>query len=126
MQPLLIIIDDEEDILDLLAYNFAREGFEVKTFERAGPALRFLHERKPDMILCDWMMPEMDGLELCRMVKGDLAMADIPFVMVTCRSERAAIKQALSAGVTDFIVKPVRLQELVSRVRDLLGGEQAA
>lgn len=125
MRQLLLIIDDEEDLLELLAYNFGKEGFEVAAFQRAEPALAFLQGRIPDAILCDWMMPEMDGLELCRRVKSNVEMAHIPFVMVTCRGEKIAQKQALAEGVTDFIVKPVRVPELISRIRQLLG-EQAA
>ncbi|MDP5172742.1 MAG: response regulator [Bacteroidia bacterium] len=125
MPPLLLIIDDEEDILDLLSYNFGKEGFEVATFDRADLALKFLEGRRPDAILCDWMMPGMDGLEFCRRVKSSVLFADIPFVMVTCRHEKLAEKLAISVGVTDFIVKPVRVPQLVSRVRTLLG-EQAA
>lgn len=123
--PLLVIIDDEEDILDLLSYNFTREGFEVAAFERAAPALDFLQDRRPVVILCDWMMPGMDGLEFCRQVKGNLELADIPFVMVTCRSEKTAQRMAMAEGVTDFIVKPIRVQDLVARVRSLLQDQAA-
>lgn len=123
--PLLVIIDDDEDILDLLSYNFTREGFEVAAFDRAMPALEFLHGRRPVAILCDWMMPGMDGLELCRQVKGNVSLADIPFVMVTCKGEKTAQRMAMAEGVTDFIVKPVRVQDLVARVRSLLQDQAA-
>lgn len=119
-ERLLVIIDDEEDLLDLFEYNFNREGFQVKTFTRALPALDFILQHRPDMILCDWMMPEMDGLELCRRVKSDVSLAGIPFVMVTCRSEREAVRRALSEGVTDYIPKPIRLSDLIGKVRLLL------
>lgn len=124
-QPLLLIIDDEEDILELLSYNFSRDGFDVVSFDRASPALEFLQESRPVAILCDWMMPGMDGLEFCRRVKSNLNMADIPFIMVTCKGEKTAQRMAMAEGVTDFIVKPVRVQDLVVRVKSLLQ-EQAA
>ncbi len=125
MPHLIVIIDDEEDILDLLSYNFGREGFEVASFERATEALQFLSSRKPDAILCDWMMPGMDGLELCRKIKSDVLLADIPFIMVTCKSEKVAIRQAISEGVTDFVVKPVRIADLIARISSLLGDQAA-
>lgn len=125
MQPLVLIIDDEEDILDLLSYNFSRAGFRVAAFEEASPALDFLGANRPEAILCDWMMPEMTGIEVCRKVKSDFELADIPFIMVTCRSEKSAIREARAEGVTDFIIKPVRINELVDQVKTLVA-EQAA
>jgi len=118
--PLLVVIDDEEDLLDLFEYHFRKQGFEVKVFNRAQPALAFCEKRRPDLIMCDWMMPEMDGLECCKRIKGRLSHADIPFVMVTCRSERQARRDALASGVTDYITKPIAIKELVSRVQAIL------
>ena len=125
MQPLVLIIDDEEDILDLLTYNFTRAGFRVAAFEEASPALNFLGSNRPEAILCDWMMPGMTGIEVCREIKSNLHLADIPFIMVTCRSEKSAVREAKAEGVTDFITKPVRIPDLVNRVKNLLA-EQAA
>ncbi|MDX1908614.1 MAG: response regulator [Bacteroidia bacterium] len=119
-KKLVVIVDDEEDLLDLFEYNLAREGFAVEAFDRAGPALAFIRDNRPDIILCDWMMPEMTGLEFCQQVKSSLPMADIPFMMVTCRQESEARLQALSAGVTDFVVKPVPMQDLLSRIQTIL------
>jgi len=117
---LLVIVDDEEDILDLLKYNFTIKGFEVETFSEAKGALAFVQERRPDVILCDWMMPGMNGLDLCREIKANHGLCTIPFIMVTCRNERTAITQAYSEGVTDYIVKPVKLLDLIARVQALL------
>jgi two-component system phosphate regulon response regulator PhoB len=119
-EPKAIIIDDEEDLLDLYEYNFAKNGFQVITFSRAKQALAYLENNSPDIILCDWMMPEMDGLDFCKEVKSKLSMADIPFLMVTCRTEKSAVRQALAAGVSDFISKPVGMQELIDRVNFIL------
>lgn len=127
---LLVIVDDEEDLLDLYEYNFLRKGFEVKAFTRARPALEFVSGTQPDLILCDWMMPEMTGLELCKQVKNSMSLSNIPFVMVTCRNELAARREAIAAGVTEFISKPVPLSLLLSRVSELISqrgtNEQAA
>ncbi|MDX2283295.1 MAG: response regulator [Bacteroidia bacterium] len=117
---LLVIIDDEEDLLDLLEYNFTREGYEVEVFTQASQALAFMIARQPDMILCDWMMPGMDGIELCKQIKTNRLLADIPVVMVTCRTEKDARVQAIEAGVAEFISKPVRIPDLLGRVQGLL------
>lgn len=117
---LLLIIDDEEDLLDLFEYYFQQQGFEVEVFSRAKAALKFIEERVPDMILCDWMMPEMTGLEMCRTVKENLAYAQIPFVMVTCRNEDSAKKEAIQAGATEFIPKPIRMPVLLEQVNNIL------
>ncbi|GAB4429789.1 MAG: hypothetical protein OHK0039_48450 [Bacteroidia bacterium] len=122
--PLLIIIDDEEDLLDLLEYNFSREGFRVAVFNRAQPALEYIRTRRPDLILCDWMMPEIDGLECCRRIRSDQATAQVPFVMVTCRTGQASVQQALAAGASAYIPKPIHMRELLGRVRHLLGQPQ--
>lgn len=118
--PLLVIVDDEEDLLELLAYNFQRRGYEVVSFTRAQPALEFIEQRRPDMVLCDWMMPEMDGLTLCQQLKGSLHLADLPFVMFTCRTESSAQRLALAAGVTDFITKPIGMEALMKRVAEVI------
>ena len=115
----LVIIDDEEDLLVLMEYHFKKEGYEVHAFERASEAWEFMDNNRPDMILCDWMMPDMSGLDFCRKVKGNLNLSEIPFVMVTCRSEESAIQRALAEGVSDFIKKPIPMPDLMTRVSEL-------
>ncbi len=116
-QGLVIVIDDENDILDLLEYNFLRHGFEVLVFDRALPAYHYILKRTPDIIICDWMMPGMNGLELCEKVKSTISLAEIPFIMVSCIHDPKAINKAYSCGITDYIVKPARITNLVQRVK---------
>lgn len=116
----LVIIDDEEDLLELMEYHFEREGFEVHAFDRARPAWDFIVENRPDMILCDWMMPELSGIDFCSKIKNNLQYADIPFVMVTCRSDTGAKQRAFAEGANAFIKKPIRLPELVRQVSHLI------
>lgn len=116
----LVIIDDEEDLLDLFEYNFTRAGFRVAVFNRARPALSYIEDHQPDMILCDWMMPDMDGLQLCVAIKERLELAEVPFVMVTCHTGQEAVRKALAAGVTAYIPKPVRMADLLGRVQQIL------
>lgn len=124
-EPLVVIVDDEEDLLDLYEYNFAKRGFRVATFERAEAAFDFILEEEPQIILCDWMMPDMDGLEFCRKVKSNIQLADIPFLMVTCRTEKSAIRQALASGVSDYISKPIGMEDLIERVNFILGSDRS-
>lgn len=119
-QRLIVIIDDEEDLLDLYEYNFIKHGFEVATFDRATNALAYIRERHPVAILCDWMMPEMDGLELCKRIKSDIELAEIPFLMVTCRTDKNSVKQALASGATDFITKPIGMTQLIQHVNAII------
>lgn len=123
VKPQVVIIDDEEDLLDLYEYNFSKRGFEVLTFSRAQDALEFLYRQQPDIILCDWMMPGMNGLDFCKRVKSNFEMADIPFMMVSCKTERSAVRQALAAGVSDYVSKPIGMNELVAKVNFILRSE---
>jgi len=116
----LIIIDDEEDLLDLMEYHFEREGYEVHAFDRATSAWEFMSNIRPDIILCDWMMPEMTGIDFCKKVKSNLSLADIPFVMVTCRSEKSAMQTALSEGASAFIRKPILMPDLVKQISEVV------
>ncbi len=119
-EQLIVIIDDEEDLLDLYEYNFSKQGYRVVTFTRALQAIDFIRHNRPSIILCDWMMPELNGLDFCKRLKCDLTLADIPLVMVTCRNEQSAVRQALAAGATDFISKPIGLPALLHRIEFLL------
>jgi len=119
-KPFLVMIDDEQDILELLRYNFVRKGYEVKIFTNGEDAWKYIHNRRPDIILCDWMMPGINGLDFCKRIKQAEEFAQIPLVMVTCKGEKNSKLEAFAAGVTDYIVKPVKVYELVSRVEQLL------
>lgn len=119
-EELIVIIDDEEDLLDLYEYNFAKQGYRVAVFSRALEALKFISQHRPSIIMCDWMMPELNGLDFCKRMKSDLRLADIPLVMVTCRNEQSAVRQALAAGATDFISKPIGMPSLLQRINFLL------
>lgn len=118
--PKLVIIDDEEDLLDLMEYHFNKKGYEVHVFERATKAWEFMRKVRPDMILCDWMMPEMSGIEFCKKVKNSLTLSDIPFVMVTCRGEKSAKQRALAEGASAFIRKPILMPDLVERISEVM------
>lgn len=116
----IVAIDDVGDILDIIAYNLKKEGMEVNTFTNSTLALESIAQDPPDVIVSDWMMPYPDGLEVCRMVKSSTATANIPLIMLTCKGRLQDHNEALDAGAEDYVVKPVRMNELVRRIKLVL------
>jgi DNA-binding response OmpR family regulator len=116
----LVIIDDHYDILELLKYNFIKEGYEVKLFFNAVDALKYINIDNTDLLLTDWMLPEMDGLELCKNLKMSPSTQDIPLVMLTGKNDEIDAVTALEVGAEDYITKPIRIRELMSRIKKIL------
>jgi DNA-binding response OmpR family regulator len=116
----LVIIDDHYDILEILKYNLVHEGYEVKMFFNAVDALKYINADNTDLLITDWMLPEMDGLELCRNLKMSQSTRDIPLVMLTGKSDEIDAVTALEVGAEDYITKPIRIKELLSRVKKIL------
>ena len=116
----LVIIDDQYDILEILKYNLLHEGYEVKIFFNAVDALKYINGDNTDLVITDWMLPEMDGLELCRNLKMSQSTRDIPLVMLTGKSDEIDAVTALEVGAEDYITKPIRIRELLSRVKKIL------
>lgn len=114
---LIVIIDDEEDILEILRYNFTKERSTVKDFQSGKQGLDFILANKPDAIICDWMLPDIDGIEICRILKSNRNTEDIPFIMLTAKSDEIDAVLALEMGADDYVTKPVRIKELISRVK---------
>lgn len=116
----IVVVDDETDILELLNYCLSREGYETLVFSNPLKALEYLRLETPSLILSDWIMPEMDGLEFCRHVKFQQKLSSVPFVMITCRDDEVDIVSALELGAEDYLIKPFRLRELVARVKKII------
>jgi DNA-binding response OmpR family regulator len=119
----VVAIDDVSDILDLIKYNLEKEGMHVRTFTNGTEAIRDIFDNVPDIIISDWMMPEPDGIEICKTLKDRLTTRDIPIIMLTCRGDIQDFREATRAGADDFIAKPVRMEELVRRIKLLLPSE---
>ena len=119
-KPKLIVIDDSHDILELLKYNLLSEGYEVKVFFNAADALKYVTVENTDLVITDWMLPEMDGLDLCRNLKHNPSTQDIPVVMLTGKIDEIDVVTALEVGAEDFISKPVRIREMLSRVKKII------
>ncbi len=112
----VLVVDDERNILDIIRFNLEVEGYEVITSRDGEEALRLVHELKPDLILCDIMMPEVDGLEVCRRLKADGRTNQIPVVMLSARTQAHDKVASIEAGADDFITKPFDFSDLVARI----------
>jgi DNA-binding response OmpR family regulator len=116
----IIVIDDEEDILELIRYNLEKERATVETFTSGNEALKVIRQSPPDLIICDWMMGDIDGLDLCRILKRDPIVARIPFVMLTARSDEIDAVTALELGADEYLTKPIRMRELITRIQKII------
>jgi two-component system phosphate regulon response regulator PhoB len=119
--PVLLVADDDEDILTLVQLRLSRSGFKVIVARDGEEAIQLAQARQPDVAVLDWTMPKASGLEVLRALRADLATADIPVMMLTARACRDDVLEALEAGADDYIAKPFRLKDLVSRLRSMLG-----
>lgn len=117
---LIVIIEDEPDILELLGYTLRREGFDVMTSSSGDTGLNLVKKQKPDLVLLDLMLPQKDGLEVCRELKASANTKNIPIIMVTAKSEESDIVLGLGMNADDYICKPFSPRELVARVRAAL------
>ena len=120
MRPRILIVEDEEALTLLLRYNLESEGYEVETVARGDEADTRLKERMPDMVILDWMLPGISGIELCRRLRARPETRQLPIIMLTARGEETERVRGLSTGADDYIVKPFSVPELSARVRALL------
>lgn len=116
----ILIADDEPDILDFVSYNLKKEGFEVETAQNGKEAVEKALVHPPDLVILDIMMPEMDGVEVCRKMREQPELANTFIVFLTARTEDYTHVAALEAGGDDFITKPIRPRVLVSRLNAIL------
>ncbi|QXD17035.1 response regulator transcription factor [Rhodocaloribacter litoris] len=120
--PTILIVDDEEDILDLLQYNLAREGFETTLAHDGVEALEKAGKNPPDLVILDIMMPRMDGIEVCRRLRQDAHLRHIPILMLTARSEEEDHVRGLDVGADIYLTKPISIPVLLSQTKALLRG----
>lgn len=115
--PLVLIVDDEPAQLALLSYNLKAAGFRVATAKDGEEALLTVAEQGPDVVLLDWMLPRLSGLEACRQIKASTQGREAAVIMVSARSEESDRVRGLDTGADDYIVKPYSVAELIARVR---------
>ena len=120
MAARILIVEDEESLTLLLRYNLEAEGYEVETVARGDDADVRLKERMPDMVILDWMLPGISGIEICRRLRTRPETRQLPIIMLTARGEESERVRGLSTGADDYIVKPFSVPELSARVRALL------
>ncbi|MFQ5673695.1 MAG: response regulator [Nitrospinales bacterium] len=116
----ILAVEDEKDILELLRYNLSQEGFRVTGVSRGETAIQKARSEPPDLVLLDLMLPGVDGLEVCRVLKGDPATASVPIIMLTAKGEEIDIVTGLELGADDYITKPFSPRVLVTRIKAVL------
>ncbi|WP_061938522.1 phosphate regulon transcriptional regulator PhoB [Aureimonas sp. AU22] len=120
MAPRITVVEDEEALSILLRYNLESEGYVVDTIARGDEADLRLKEQVPDLLLLDWMLPGLSGVELCRRLRGRPETERLPIIMLTARGEESERVRGLSTGADDYVVKPFSTPELMARVRAML------
>jgi two-component system alkaline phosphatase synthesis response regulator PhoP len=122
----ILVIEDDDDILQLLNYNLAKEGYQVTGMVSGEEALKVLKANVPDLVLLDLMLPGIDGLEICRLLKREAKTSQVPIIMLTAKGEEADIVTGLELGADDYITKPFSPRVMLARVRTVLRRRQAA
>jgi len=116
----ILVVDDEEDILELVRYNLSKEGYRISCTASGEDALTQARSQLPDLILLDLMLPEMDGFEVCKILKNDPKTMHIPIVMLTAKGEESDIVTGLELGAEDYVIKPFSQRVLIARIRTIL------
>jgi DNA-binding response OmpR family regulator len=120
LKRVIAVVDDEPDILELIALHLSRAGFAVKSFAAAKPLLHYLNQQLPDLLVLDLMLPDGDGLEICKSLKKEARTRPLPILMLTAKGEKPDIVLGLEFGADDYMVKPFSPAELVARVKAIL------
>lgn len=116
----ILVVDDEQDLLDLIEYNLKKEGYNVLRAENGREGIRIAREMKPDLVLLDIMMPQMDGIEVCDRMRSDADVRHIPIIFLTARSDEKTEVEGLDKGADDYITKPISTKKLISRIKAVL------
>ncbi|MDO1558923.1 phosphate regulon transcriptional regulator PhoB [Brevundimonas sp. 2R-24] len=120
MQPKILVVEDEEALATLLQYNLEKAGYTVDLARDGEEALTQVSEQKPDLVVLDWMLPAVSGVEVCRRLRGQADTRNLPIVMLTARGEESDRIRGLDTGADDYLTKPFSMAELIARIRAVL------
>jgi len=119
-KPLVLVVEDEVSLATMLRYNLEKQGFRVEEAGDGQEALTRIAEVRPDLVLLDWMLPVMSGIEVCRQIRRGPTTRDLPVIMVTARTEEQDAVRGLNTGADDYVTKPFSIDGLLARMRALL------
>ena len=120
MQPYILVMEDEDALATLLQYNLEKEGYDVVVAADGEEGLVQIDERQPDLVLLDWMLPKVSGIEVCRRLRGRPETRNLPIIMLTARGEDSDRVRGLDTGADDYLTKPFSMVELIARIRAVL------
>jgi two-component system phosphate regulon response regulator PhoB len=120
LKPSLLVVEDEESLATLLQYNLDKEGFRVAVATDGEEALLVIDEGPPDLVVLDWMLPKVSGVEVCRRLRARPETRNLPIIILTARGEESDRIRGLDTGADDYIVKPFSMSELAARIRAVL------
>ena len=120
LKPVVLVVEDEASLATMLRYNLEKQGFQVEEAVDGQEALNRIAEQAPDIVLLDWMLPVMSGIEVCRQIRRRPATKNLPVIMVTARTEDQDAVRGLNTGADDYITKPFSMDALLARMRALL------
>ena len=120
MKLKVLIVEDENSLLELLKFNFTKDGFKVDTAMDGEMALEKILNKAPDLLVLDWMLPKLSGIELCRRIRKNKEIKNLPIIMLTARGEEDDRLRGLETGADDYITKPFSVNELMARVKAVL------
>jgi DNA-binding response OmpR family regulator len=118
--PVALVVDDDPDIRGVIVFMLARAGFEVREESDGDAGFKLALDLNPDIVLLDWMMPRMSGVEVCRAIRLEPSLSSVAITLLTARAQEANVQEGFDAGADDYIVKPFNPRDLIDRVQNLL------
>ncbi len=120
MNAKIFVVEDEKSIITLIKYNLEKEGYKVSFSENGEEALKEIKKSAPDLVLLDWMLPDLSGVEICKQLKKSAQYKSIPIIMLTAKGEEEDKVRGLNVGADDYVPKPFSYPELLARIEALL------